>query len=332
MVTDCTGSLQRRSHRGGSHWARDHNKSVEPEFIDVAAIPDLDDRISTPPNENHRNARTDLDDDRVTDLDGDLNVRDGVAHLRDVTDKLRADDANRFLALLLSAVGQSVIASDADGDGVITYWNAAAEAMFGWVADEVIGDRLVSILPIHPRSLSDANELQWNSLQICSGELWLRMRSGSSIPVMQTYTPVYDVDGARVGTIGVSTDISERVRTDEARISERARTEDARALLHSIALSTQDAIFSADVDGFVTTWNDGAAALFGYTASEITGRHISTVLPLAGADGGAAVLRVFEEAERGHVGAAVDARCGTADGRKWMCPFPWRRSVPTPVW
>ena len=99
----------------------------EREFIDVASIPDLDDRIGTPPNENHRNARTALDDDPVTDLDDDLNVRDGVAHVRDVTDKVRADDANRFQALLLSAVGQSVIASDADG--VITFWNAAAETM-----------------------------------------------------------------------------------------------------------------------------------------------------------------------------------------------------------
>lgn len=160
------------------------NRTAKNEFIDLASIPGLDDRISTPPNKNHRNARTDLDDDRVTDLDDDLNVRDGVAHGRDVTDKVRADDANRFQALLLSAVGQSVIASDADG--VITYWNAAAETMFGWVPDEVIGDRLVSILPIHPRSLSDANEVQWNSSQICSGELWLRTRSGSSIPVMQT--------------------------------------------------------------------------------------------------------------------------------------------------
>ena len=101
--------------------------SQEREFIDVASIPDLDDRIGTPPNENHRNARTALDDDPMTDLDDDLNVRDGVAHVRDVTDKVRADDANRFQALLLSAVGQSVIASDADG--VTTFWNAAAETM-----------------------------------------------------------------------------------------------------------------------------------------------------------------------------------------------------------
>jgi PAS domain-containing protein len=126
----------------------------EREFIDVASIPDLDDRIGTPPNENHRNARTALDDDRVTDLDDDLNVRDGVAHVRDVTDKVRADDANRFQALLLFAVGPSVIASDADG--VITFWNAAAETMQLVLAYRATHDALTQL----PNSASPRESLE----------------------------------------------------------------------------------------------------------------------------------------------------------------------------
>src|SRR5207253_9898956 len=49
--------------------------------------------------------------------------------------------------------------------------------------------------------------------------------------------------------------------------------------LASIVASSDDAIFGKTLDGIVTSWNRGAEKLYGYTASEATGRHISFIVP-----------------------------------------------------
>jgi two-component system, cell cycle sensor histidine kinase and response regulator CckA len=52
-----------------------------------------------------------------------------------------------------------------------------------------------------------------------------------------------------------------------------------RSLLAAIVESSVDAITSMDLDGIVTSWNSGAEAMYGYTAEEMTGRHISALYP-----------------------------------------------------
>src|SRR5215469_13954245 len=66
-----------------------------------------------------------------------------------------------------------------------------------------------------------------------------------------------------------------------ARQRSRAETlaDEVRQQLAAIVTSSEDAILSFTVDGIVTSWNRGAAALYGYTASEIVGRPVAVVVP-----------------------------------------------------
>ncbi len=52
-----------------------------------------------------------------------------------------------------------------------------------------------------------------------------------------------------------------------------------QALLASIVNFSEDAILCQTMDGIITTWNNGAEKVYGYTAEEIIGRHISILIP-----------------------------------------------------
>jgi PAS domain S-box-containing protein len=73
---------------------------------------------------------------------------------------------------------------------------------------------------------------------------------------------------APVRTIGLVMDITERKRAEEV-----------NALLASIVLASRDAIFSADPDRIIQTWNEGAEHLYGYTAEEAIGRPLAIIAP-----------------------------------------------------
>jgi PAS domain S-box-containing protein len=60
---------------------------------------------------------------------------------------------------------------------------------------------------------------------------------------------------------------------------ERKKLEQQLALYALIVESTEDAIFTIDLDGIITTWNRGAKKLYGYSESEVIGKHIAMLIP-----------------------------------------------------
>src|SRR4051794_1615520 len=77
-----------------------------------------------------------------------------------------------------------------------------------------------------------------------------------------------------------------------------AEAERFRQHLAEVVRGTQDAVMSKDLDGIVTTWNPAAARLYGYTAEEAIGRHISFIVPSDHKDEEKVILQRVMRGER----------------------------------
>jgi PAS domain S-box-containing protein len=91
---------------------------------------------------------------------------------------------------------------------------------------------------------------------------------GSRIRFMPFPTPLRDASGKLTGAINLLMDVTDR---------HQAGLESAR--LAAIVTSSDDAIVTKTLEGVVTSWNDGAARIFGYTAEEMIGQPILRVIP-----------------------------------------------------
>lgn len=155
-----------------------------------------------------------------------------------------------FEASLLDAVGEAVIATRADG--TVIYWNRAAEALYGWTREEVLGGNIVDFTPSE-LSRQQAQELM---SRLSKGEPWagefnVRRKDGSTFWAQVTNTPVVDAHGTLTSIIGVSRDLTEtrqiqQVLADEQRGLERRLMQ--QGTLQSL---TAMALRGASVEGLI---------------------------------------------------------------------------------
>lgn len=155
-----------------------------------------------------------------------------------------------------------------DLEGVVLTWNRGAAAIYGYTAEEMIGQSINLLVP--PDRLSEEESIL---AQIRAGQRvhhfeTIRIRKGGvPINVSLTISPIRDGDRV-AGASHVARDISER-----------KRLESANAQLAAIVESSEDAIIGKDLNGIVQTWNAAACRVYGYFASEVMGRRMTFLLP-----------------------------------------------------
>jgi two-component system cell cycle sensor histidine kinase/response regulator CckA len=137
-----------------------------------------------------------------------------VASLRDVTAAHRAADQLRFQATLLDAVGESVTATDLEGD--VTYWNRHAERLSGWPAAEALGRSVLDVVAT-PETAGDVVRLLST---VAAGEPWAgeleqARRDGSTFPAFVSAAPLLDRAGEVVGMVSASSDLTEVKRLQQ---------------------------------------------------------------------------------------------------------------------
>src|SRR5207248_1722798 len=100
-------------------------------------------------------------------------------------------------------------------------------------------------------------------------------RDGTERPIDDSAAPIRSAKGNVLGCVLVFRDVTERRRLERENADRLA----AAQLLASIVESADDAIISKWPDGIIRTWNGAAQRLFGYTAAQAIGRHISLIIP-----------------------------------------------------
>jgi PAS domain S-box-containing protein len=154
-------------------------------------------------------------------------------------------------------------------DGVITSWNHAAERMFGYAPAEAIGRNITLIIP--PDRLEEETRVLASiraGRRVEHFETIRVAKDGRQVAVSLTVSPVKDSSGRIIGASKVARDVSER-----------RRGEIAQARLAAIIESSEDAIISKTLDGVITSWNGAAERVFGWTAAEAIGQHITLIIP-----------------------------------------------------
>ena len=223
---------------------------------------------------------------------------------------------------VLEAIPDAVAA--VNQQGIIIQVNAQAEAMFGYTRDELIGQKVEMLVPERQRQHHDGHRADFHSQpkirRMGSGlELHGRRRDGSEFPVEISLSPVQTGNGiivlSAIRDVSEGKRIQEELRQANAELEVRKTRElrDSQNLMALIVDSSQDAIIGKNLDGIVTHWNKGAEEIYGYTAQEMIGRHISTLAPQDKADEISQILTHIRNGER--VGYFESVRI-TKDNRK----------------
>jgi PAS domain S-box-containing protein len=174
-------------------------------------------------------------------------------------------------------------------DGPIEFWNAGAEQLYGYAADEAIGRSSHALLRTQlPLTLEElrarlARDACW------SGELRHICKDGREVVVDSRMQVIADDT-----VLEVNRDVTERKRMEAAlRDSQRGL-----GWLAAIVESSDDAIVSKNLDGIINSWNQGAERIFGYTPAEAVGRPITILIPQDRQDEERTILTRIRRGER----------------------------------
>ncbi|MCW3474874.1 PAS domain S-box protein [Limobrevibacterium gyesilva] len=218
-----------------------------------------------------------------------------VVCFRDVTERRRLQaalrDNERHSQTLLDALPVAVYTTDAAGR--IKFYNQAAVDLWGRHPepgrDAWCGSWRLYWPDGRPMSHDEcpmAVALK-EGRAIRGAEAIAERPDGTRVPFLAYPTPIWDETGAVTGAVNTLVDITERKHGEEL-----------SQYFALIVESSNDAIVGKDLNGIITSWNQGAERLFGYAAEEVIGRPIMIVIPTERHDEEQEILTRIRRGER----------------------------------
>jgi PAS domain S-box-containing protein len=185
---------------------------------------------------------------------------------RDVTERRRAEARLRQAAAIVENSDDAIISKDLDG--VIRSWNPGAERLYGYTAEEAVGQPVTMLIPDdrpdeEPHILAQIRRGE----RVDHYETVRRGKDGALLNVSLTVSPLRDGEGRVVGASKIARDITARKRA-EAELSR------SRAQLETVFENATVGLLVMDARQHCTYMNPAAERLTGYTPAEVQGRPL----------------------------------------------------------
>lgn len=194
-----------------------------------------------------------------------------TAVVRDITERKRAEEDRHRLAAIVESSDDAIVGLTLEG--VITSWNAGAQRLYGYAADEVVGRSLSLLIPPgRPDELRSIRERVERSERIRDYETVRVGKDGRPIDVSVTVSPVRDAAGHIVAAASIVRDITAVKQAAEERERLAEAVDRERSTLATVMTSMSDGLLLVDADSRVRYCNRRAGELLGIDPSAAAGR------------------------------------------------------------
>jgi PAS domain S-box-containing protein len=181
-----------------------------------------------------------------------IRYTDGTtAHLaitRDITARKRSERANLLLSAIVDSSDDAVVSKDLNG--IITSWNKSAESLFGYTAEEALGQPVAALVIPPDRQNEEPDILAQlrRGERVHHFETKRRRKDGTLLDVSLTISPVKDERGKIVGASKIARDIGESKRLRAVLLASEAR-------FRQLADAMPQIVWTARADGHVDYFN-----------------------------------------------------------------------------
>jgi len=183
------------------------------------------------------------------------------------TEKILKASEKKYRSLVEVA---SDLILELDPEGNYLFVGPRAKNLLGYEPHEMLGKSPLDFMPpLEAERVEKVyNEFVKSKVRVFNSEHTFLHKNGQEVIVESNGLPVLDETGKMLGYRGICRDITKRRQAEEAMRKQALMIDQA-----------YDSIISTDLNGNVTSWNKGAEKIFGYSANEALGRHISFIYP-----------------------------------------------------
>ncbi|MGD0548597.1 MAG: PAS domain S-box protein, partial [Terracidiphilus sp.] len=184
-----------------------------------------------------------------------------IAVKRDITERRAGEESQAFLAAIVENSEDSIIACTPEG--TIRAFNRGAEAVFGYPAQEVIGQHMSLLVPPErSTALEHLAEKLRKGERFSQYEGFCLRKDGGKIEVCVTGFPIRNSDGEVIAISNILRDITERKQTER-------QLRESEKLFRAIFEDAPVGMYVAGPDGRIIQVNEAACGMLGYSEREM---------------------------------------------------------------